>query len=213
MQSKINVNTLEQTNIIHIKNVIGKETCELLSEKILKYKNNSIASEGTNPGCWRGDPHLASEEKGGFKKEETELLRNVIGESQQVFIEANQRPSIFNNVPHLVDRFDTENVILHAWFNVNDRGGSNVTHTHTGFFMSGVLYFQGSGTGNIEFYTQNYLYNSLHACSPYYGTARYSPEDGDLLLFPSNLAHHVEPNPNVRQRINMAFNIEYALRN
>ncbi len=48
----------------------------------------------------------------------------------------------------------------------------------------------------------------MHPCWPYFGSAKYYPEDGDLMLFPSYLAHYVEPNPSFRQRINMAFNIE-----
>jgi len=206
---KVKVNTIEQTNIVHVKNVIAPETIQKYVDKILDYKEKNLTTEGTNPSCWRGNPHLGPN---GFNDEENDLLRKVIADARSLFDDTQTRPVQFANVPHMIDRFDTENVILHAWFNVNDKGGANISHTHTGFYMSGVLYFQGTGTGNIEFYTQNYLYNTLHACSPYYGTSRYAPEDGDLLLFPSHLAHHVEPNPSDRQRINMAFNVEYALR-
>ncbi len=38
---------------------------------------------------------------------------------------------------------------------------------------------------------------------------QYHPEDGDILLFPSHLLHSVEPNPEDRERINIAFNISY----
>ena len=212
MQQNIKVNVIEQTNIIHVKNVIAQETREALVAKVLAFKDTHPATEGTNPNCWRGSPHIHPESDQGFDDETNILLRNIIADSKQLFIDTQQRPYQFAGVPHIVDRYDQENVLLHAWFNVNGQGGANITHTHTGNFMSGVLYLQGTGTGEIEFYTQNYLYNIEHPCSPYYGTARYQPEDGDLLLFPSHLAHHVVANPGTRERINMAFNVEYPFR-
>jgi len=44
---------------------------------------------------------------------------------------------------------------------------------------------------------------------PYHGMANYEPSDGDILIFPSYLLHKVHPNPNEKERINMAFNVNY----
>ncbi len=73
--------------------------------------------------------------------------------------------------------------------------------------MAGVYYIQGTGTGDIVFRTAQTQDQELTAHLPFTNTHAYSPQDGDLLLFPSYLRHEVLPNPSDRERINIAFNV------
>jgi hypothetical protein len=75
MQQKIRVNVIEQTNIIHVKNVIARETLDSLVSKVLKFKESHPATEGTNPNCWRGSPHIVPEADDGFD-DETNVYRH-----------------------------------------------------------------------------------------------------------------------------------------
>ena len=204
----IRVNTLEMTNILHIKNVLDTSTCREIVKQVLKFKETHAATPDSNKHCWRGDPHLY----GGLSNDINEQIQDVISQARAVYDQTLIKSSQLAVAPSISEKYDLENPKIGAWFNVNDQGGSNMIHIHSGSFLSGCLYFQSTGTGAIEFYTQSYLYKTIHPCWPYFGSSIYHPEDGDIMLFPSNLAHYVEPNPITRQRINMAFNIDYNKR-
>ena len=203
---KISVNVIEMTNILHAKQILEKDICQEISKQILDYKSKNPTSENTHPNCWRGDPHLSAS---GLTEEINQILQDVISRYRSIYDETLIRPHPFGQPTGEIRRYDLDHPKINAWFNVNSTNGGNVVHTHSGNYLSGTLYFQASDTGYIEFMSQNYLYKSMHHCWPYFGSSRYHPEDGDLLMFPSYLAHFVEPNPGLRPRINMAFDIRY----
>lgn len=205
MADNIRVNTLDMTNILHIKNALDSVTCKEIVKQVLAYKDTHDATLDSNAHCWRGEPHL----NGGLSKEINEQIQDLISRASGLYEQTLIRPSTFAVAPSIAKKFNLDAPKIGAWFNVNDMGGSNMVHVHSGSYLSGCLYFQSTGTGFIEFYTQSYLYKTIHPCWPYFGSAKYYPEDGDLMLFPSNLAHYIEPNPITSQRINMAFNIDY----
>lgn len=204
MFDQVQVSQFEVTNIVHIKNALNSDICKKIVDQVLAYKNITPASPDTSENCWRGDPHTNK----GLTDDVNSLLRDLIAESYHFYQGTMPLPKTFATAEGIKKQYNLENPGIAAWFNVNDKGGGNMIHIHAGSYLSGCLYFQSTSTGYIEFYTQNYLYKNMHPCWPYFGSAKYFPEDGDLLLFPSYLAHYVEPNPSTRQRINMAFNIE-----
>lgn len=206
----IYVNTVEMTNILHAKQVLDVSLCREISRQILDYKSRTPSSENTSPNCWRGDPHLS---KTGLTDEVTGILQDTISRYRAIYDETLIRPRSFSIPTGEINRYDTDHPKISAWFNVNGINGGNPVHTHSGNYLSGTLYFQAEDTGYIEFMSQNYLYKSMHHCWPYFGSAKYNPGDGDLLMFPSYLAHFVEPNPALRPRINMAFDIQYGFKN
>lgn len=204
----ISVNVLEMTPILHAKRVLDISICQEISRQVLKYKSETPTSENTNPNCWRGDPHLHQ----GLTDEVNEILQDTVSRFRSIYDETLIPPRKIYKPTAEIARYDTDHPKISAWFNVNSSNGANVIHTHSGNYVSGTLYFQATGTGSIEFVSQNYLYKSMNHCWPYFGSAIYEPDDGDLLLFPSFLAHHVEPNPGLRPRINMAFDIRYDIK-
>jgi hypothetical protein len=198
------------TNILHAKQVLDASLCREISRQILDYKSRTPTSENTSPNCWRGNPHLSET---GLTDEINGILQDTISRHRAIYDETLIRPSSFSIPTGETKRYDTDRPLINAWFNVNGINGGNLVHTHSGNYLSGTLYFQAEDTGYIEFMSQNYLYKSMHHCWPYFGSARYTPKDGDLLMFPSYLAHFVEPNPVLRPRINMAFDIRYDFKN
>ena len=206
----IYVNTIEMTNILHAKQVLDVSLCREISRQILDYKFRTPTSENTSPNCWRGNPHLSET---GLTDEINGILQDTISRHRAIYDETLIRPHLFGQPTDEINRYDTAHPKISAWFNVNGINGGNPVHTHSGNYLSGTLYFQAEDTGYIEFMSQNYLYKSMNYCWPYFGSARYNPSDGDLLMFPSYLAHFVEPNPVLRPRINMAFDIRYDFKN
>ena len=197
--------------IVHVKGAITKETCESITEEILDFKATGPEMASSNDLCWRS-PLLIKEQYGYGVNEKT--FKDV----QEVLIEAINKYNdfLFSHNAYLYklyleDTTDYQSPKLNAWFNVNKMGGENLAHSHAGTHVSGVIYFQGSGTGAISFKSLETMYHMVPHNWPFSGTATYLPEDGDIILFPSYLIHWVEPNPIKRERINMAFNVDYTM--
>lgn len=211
--NNIETNVLEQTNIMHCKGVLTPDECAVIKEQILEYKNTQNIDSpdrqmlvNANQGCWMGQPHF----HGGFTDDVESLIVDKIKAGCSLYYESLPKPKNITQEKHFVDKSDWE---LWAWANVNDPGSENREHTHTGYFLSGTIYFQSTDTGPIEFLPYQYVYKQTHVDWPYNGTAYYYPEDGDLLLFPSYLLHKIHKNPSNKQRVNIAFNATLATDN
>lgn len=209
--SNLDFNSIDQTIIMHMKEEIPKNICNNISKQILKYKDSDNKNtdakmiKNSNFGCWRGKPHLHN----GFDEETSKYLMNKILEVSNLYMQSLPQPTNLKmQQVHVTKQWN-----VNAWFNANDKGAENREHAHTGNLnlVSGVFYFQGTGTGFIEFIPQHYMYRTTHVAWPYHGTSYYEPNDGDILLFPSHLVHKVHSNPIDRQRINMAFNAGLSL--
>jgi len=196
-------NVLEQSTILHIKGAFTKEECEIVCKQILAYKDSQPVNKDVNANgnCWRGRP----QHHGGFSNEVGSMIIKRIADGTRSYL--NSLPVPTNIRRQDTAHYDTSELTFSAWCNVNEKGGENREHSHAGSLMSGCAYFQSTGTGAIDYMPANLLYRATHEAWPYHGIARYEPEDGDLILFPSYLLHKVMPNPIDRQRINMAFNV------
>ena len=76
------------------------------------------------------------------------------------------------------------------WTNFAYKGDDNPTHNHAGF-LSGVIYYK------------NHKHPTLF---DQYGCG-YDGLDGTMVMFPSHVLHHVEPQTVNKERITLAFNI------
>lgn len=105
------------------------------------------------------------------------------------------------------ENFNLDVEVKDCWLNVNHPGGYNYEHTHDGI-IAGCFYLQvPQQSGNIIFH--NPAVRAEHLPMIYQYNERYmvvTPEEGDLILFPSWLTHHVEPNLSQDNRISISFN-------
>ena len=76
------------------------------------------------------------------------------------------------------------------WTNFAYQGDDNPTHNHAGM-LSGVIYYKNHNHPTIF---------DEYKCS-------YKGEDGTMVMFPSQVFHHVEPQTANKERITLAFNI------
>jgi uncharacterized protein (TIGR02466 family) len=110
-----------------------------------------------------------------------------------------------------------------AWANINRRGHGNEFHTHPGCYWSGTYYVDDGGIGEDpslggEFEVQDPRGVAPAMYAPLLGFAvpggqsagaseLISPRSGQIVLFPSWLAHAVRPYRGERERISIAFNL------
>lgn len=102
-------------------------------------------------------------------------------------------------------------VIKDSWMNVIDLGDFHTMHCHPGYTISGTYYFRISEKqGSIRFNNPN---NLMYHCAFPQGTLSpqtidITPDDGDIILFPSWLVHGTQKNTTTEQRISIAFNVD-----
>ena len=96
--------------------------------------------------------------------------------------------------PYLIRKWDGHFDGYDIWTNFAYKGDDNPTHNHAGM-LSGVIYYKNHGHPTIF---------------DEYGCA-YEGLDGTMVMFPSKVLHHVEPQSADKERITLAFNIsEYG---
>ena len=109
-----------------------------------------------------------------------------------------------------------------AWANINRRGHGNEFHTHPGCYWSGTYYVDDGGIAEHPEYDGAFemqdprgvapaMYAPLLAFAVPGGQSvgaseLLSPRSGQMVLFPSWLAHAVRPYHGDRERISIAFN-------
>jgi uncharacterized protein (TIGR02466 family) len=103
--------------------------------------------------------------------------------------------------------------LLNFWVNSNNNNDYNLLHNHTGCNISGVYYvkapensgrivFQNGDLTKMNSKNQNYFDDANFYSRYFIEVKQY-----DLLLFPSETFHYVEPNRSNEERISVAFNL------
>ena len=103
------------------------------------------------------------------------------------------------------------------WINVNGPGGYNISHTHPNSDLSGVFWINCSkNCGILRFESPNHFtqYKTIQTCYEnikeslnYYCDFWLDPNEGKVVIFPSDLKHFVEENLSNEDRISISFNI------
>ena len=98
------------------------------------------------------------------------------------------------------------------WFNINHKGSYNTSHNHPLSFFSAVLYIKvPENSGAIVFKRPDMLKDYIlpHINTPKnFCSWTINPEENLLIIFPSYLYHHVDPNMSNEERISVAFNFK-----
>jgi len=122
---------------------------------------------------------------------------------------------IFNHIQKSIP-YQGEYNLANMWLNINKKGSYNKLHSHPDCHFSGVFWVKTpDNCGEIEFYTPRLFSRSrLLDRTPeqirdgFRLSKSWSlcPQEGMMLLFPSDLEHEVQPNESNEDRISIAFN-------
>ena len=102
-----------------------------------------------------------------------------------------------------------ENRDVSMWTNVNEVGSKNVIHSHKPDAWAGIYYVQGEGTGNLVFHNPANLLSDCNPTSPFTRKMELEPRDGMLVICLGWVPHEVEENKSNKQRINIAWGINF----
>lgn len=92
-----------------------------------------------------------------------------------------------------------------CWINVYEKGDYQEIHTHANSHLSLVYYVKvPPNSGQIIFSNPTYLTESMPIDDN--GSVRYTPEESDILIFKSSLAHRVSRSQSDQLRVSVALN-------
>jgi uncharacterized protein (TIGR02466 family) len=103
--------------------------------------------------------------------------------------------------------------LLNFWINSNNKNDYNLLHNHTECNISGVYYIKApESSGRIVFQngdlTKMSSKNQFYFDDPNFYSRYFLPVNQyNLILFPSETFHYVEPNRSNEERISVAFNL------
>lgn len=114
--------------------------------------------------------------------------------------------------------YNLEYRLKSMWININKNGDYNVSHSHPGSIISGVLWvkcpkncggivFDSPNDWNEDLILRNIDHHLKKKFNYFHSFGFQQPVDGTMILFPSHMRHHVEPNESNEDRISIAFNL------
>jgi uncharacterized protein (TIGR02466 family) len=100
--------------------------------------------------------------------------------------------------------------VTQSWLNFSEPGQSHHVHTHPNSYVSGVFYINAEdGKDRINFHRSDTEFFQIvpKEYTPFNSPIYWNPvKTGDLILFPSHIAHNVDPTESSGTRISLAFN-------
>ena len=187
--------TLFYSDVFIFEDVGTDEQREDLKKQILHAKDNDIGTTPfSNDGCWRSNAKYQMDWLYDAVRELSDKANNIYFENDEVF-------------KILLDKCNNRE--YNIWTNVNEVGSKNVIHSHKADAWAGIYYVQAEGTGNLMFYNPANLLNECKFNSPFIRNTGIQPKDGMLILWPGWIPHEVIENKSNRQRINIAWGINF----
>jgi uncharacterized protein (TIGR02466 family) len=106
-------------------------------------------------------------------------------------------------------RSDKRWMIPDSWISISSPGDYERMHTHPGSYVSGVFYIRAPiGCGNLCFENlEDNLWSSLRTRKENLSAISYEARERRLILFNSQMPHHVERNLSTSERIALSFNV------
>jgi|DEB0MinimDraft_6_1074348.scaffolds.fasta_scaffold00009_40 uncharacterized protein (TIGR02466 family) len=168
----------------------------------------------------RNDPGRTRSNIGGYQtvdlSHDHPAFRDLLNHIQSIAETVYEKAYLpFWNSPYKIS-------IGNYWCNINRKHAFNMNHVHPGSFLSGVYYVKADSEldqGSITFRRdhnwvmqhRNYFTDPKKKgeCPAFLEECVSLPaRTGALLLFPSSLPHHVEPNQTDADRVAISFNID-----
>lgn len=171
-------------------------------------------------------PVATTDLEGGLTTEELEFLTNQelhrnVGNLMSVNDYILERPELarlrawfqsqLDDYKQNVMGADIELYITQSWTSVNPKGAWFHQHNHVNSVVSGVFYIQANAEGPkfvLHRPKNEFVYNFEPKEFNVFNSqlVKIQSYTGRLILFPSQVEHHVEPNQTDEVRISLAFN-------
>ena len=119
--------------------------------------------------------------------------------------------SVYNNI------WEGKITLANSWININRKDALNILHHHDKSVLSGCIYLktpENCGCFTLEkdfqekFIYQGYgrMKEEVKSQLMFCEVVDFTVKEGDILVFPAHVLHHVQPNKSEEERISISFN-------
>ena len=155
-------------------------------------------------------PRGAYESALDYKEDNDNKQRSNRGGYQSVAQTFDYLPLPFRE--HILDSLTFKDKIRPAnwWLNVNEKGDFNFQHTHPKSDLSGIWYLTDNNNSLVFIDPLQHSRSNLYLAFPELdiGEGVYvNAKAGEVLIFPSDLPHYVEPHSLDTTRVSVSFNM------
>jgi len=145
-----------------------------------------------------------------YQEDNENKTRSNRGGYQSVAQESDFLPYTFRD--HILNCFPFKDKIeiRNWWLNVNQKGDFNMRHTHPHCDISGIWYLTDNNNTLVFEDPLSHTRHSLYKAFPELGISEgvfVNAKAGEILIFPSDLPHFVEPHPLDTKRVSVSFNM------
>lgn len=179
---------------LYVENILNSSENELYLNELIRLSKTEKSQVRSNCGGWQSD---------------TLLWQNKVFESL-----------LKRSTPYILDILSSKKrdhpqfVIRSMWGNINRKGDFNYTHVHPSGWMSAVYYVQVPEKKSAIVFEDPRpaaIMDFQRSCLNELNYIEHSPENGDLILFPSWVPHFVLPSSSEQSRISISFNVELVV--
>ena len=145
-----------------------------------------------------------------YKEDNESKTRSGRGGYQSVAQDSDFLPYPFRD--HILNTFPFKDKVRMDswWLNVNQKGDFNMRHTHPRSDLSGIWYLTDNNNTLVFEDPMAHTRHSLYKAFPELGIGEgtfVNAKAGEILIFPSDLPHFVEPHPLDTKRVSVSFNM------
>jgi|TARA_B100001175_G_C19282804_1_gene529657 uncharacterized protein (TIGR02466 family) len=145
-----------------------------------------------------------------YQEENESKLRSNRGGYQSVTQTSDFLPYIFRD--HIINSFPFKDKIEMDswWLNINQKGNFNMQHTHPRCDLAGIWYLTDNNNTLVFSDPLQHTRHTLYKAFPEVGMCEgvfVNAKAGEILIFPSDLPHFVEPHPLDTPRVSVSFNM------
>ena len=146
-----------------------------------------------------------------YKEENESEPRSSRGGYQSVPQRSDFLPYLFRD--HILRSFPFRDRMEMGWWwlNVNEKSNFNMQHTHPGCDLSGIWYLTDNNNSLVFIDPLQHSRSNLYLAFPELdiGEGVYvNAKAGEIIIFPSDLPHFVEPHSLDTKRVSVSFNID-----
>ncbi len=145
-----------------------------------------------------------------YKEENESEPRSNRGGYQSVPQSSDFLPYPFRD--HILNSFSFRDKIDMGswWLNVNGKGNFNMQHTHPKCDLSGIWYLTDNNNSLVFIDPLQHSRSNLYLSFPELGISEgvfINAKAGEVIIFPSDLPHYVEPHSLDTKRVSVSFNM------
>ncbi|ALQ08754.1 hypothetical protein D172_012275 [Pseudoalteromonas sp. Bsw20308] len=141
-----------------------------------------------------------------------QTINNILQQAPFDLLQARLSENIGAYLAQIETRETANPIITNSWVSISSKGNYERMHSHPGSYISGVYYIKApDNSGDIYFENlEDNMWLSQRTKRENFNTVSYPAIERRLILFNSQVPHHVSQNESEHDRIALSFNVAFS---